>query len=248
MKVDRIQSGQQANLAFKGSAGSGLKEYIGAAVKKEVGDVVELANQASQRADMQKIFDIKAFGDNVLAKFEKYLSKMHKNTVLNLKSTDSYPRFNINNSIEPNKNVRVFTWYTNTKAEILHNNEDITLPKFKDLNNINKAGMNDLIILDKTINYLKDINPKDVDKIFLSSANQELKNNALKATGFFQKLAVRKYAKKIDEFAYSIGEESTAKIRVEEYIKTAKELKAQRAEQQAIVKSNRKEAEKILKG
>lgn len=247
MKVDKVQSAQQTSLAFKGYVGNGLREYINAAVKKEVGDVVEIANQASQRADMQRIFDIKALGDGILIKFEKYLAKMNKDTVLDLNNiNNSYPGFVLSNKIEPNKTIRVMNWYLAKKAAL--EDRTITVPKFKDLNEINKANIDDLMTLDEIIGHLRNINPRDIDKTFLNWANYQLKSKALQSTGFFQKMAVRKYARKIDAFAKSIGEDTTAETRVERYIEKAAELKNQRTERKAIANSNRKEAERILKG
>ena len=53
---------------------------------------------------------------------------------------------------------------------------------------------------------------------------------------------------KIEEFAKSIGEESTATIRLKEYFKTAKERKLKAAELKKLEKENKKTAEKILNG
>lgn len=114
------------------------------------------------------------------------------------------------------------------------------------MNPLSKSKETDLHKLVGYIKSLSEINPKQIDKIFLDNAEFTFKAKSERATGFFEKIKARKMAKQIEEFAKEMGSESTALTRLEEYFKIAKERKIEAIEQKKIEKENKKIAEKIL--
>lgn len=246
MKVNQVSANYNTQPAFKGSINKNVSEYISQAVRNEVDDIVEIANRNSEKADMQKIIDVKAIGQALLEKLTHYMSKTNKGTELSLLDQE---RFILQNSLVPEKTI----WIGNSLSEknsYIDNKfgVHILLPISDKFAPANKASKKDLDILNKIANALKKINPKDIDNQFLNFANEELKTKALKSTGFFQKIKVRNYAKKVDELAQSIGEEQSAKVRAEKYLEKALELKQERQARKELAKQNRKAADKILNG
>ena len=237
--------------AFRGNLGKNIQKYVNNIVQKEVNSVVNEATSRASRVDVNSIKSIKNLGDQVLDKFSKYAGKMDKKTTLDLNNIDSsYMRFIFSNPIAKDDEIKVYG------SVILRNTtlsgKDIAIPFDKDLSKINDATKADLLTLNVIADHIAKLDSNQIDNIFFKSANSNLKYYAEKATGFLSRYRVRKLAKKIDEFAEGLGIDSSARTRVEEYIKIAKESKQNYKAFQKKVrensKLNQKIADDILKG
>lgn len=232
------------NNSFTGYVGPNLKKYINGTIQNEVDQLVRNANSDSKYVDSKKISDLKLFGNTILNYFSKYVAKTNKKTKLDLNETGSdYMRLYFENPIT-SKEIKVFNSCVYDKAEIY--GEDIAIPSGVELNPLSKSKETDLHKLVGYIKSLSEINPKQIDKIFLDNAEFTFKAKSERATGFFEKIKARKMAKQIEEFAKEMGSESTALTRLEKYFKIAKERKIEAIEQKKIEKENKKIAEKIL--
>lgn len=100
--------------------------------------------------------------------------------------------------------------------------------------------------------HLSKLRSKEVDKVFFKSASSKLKSLGESATGFWSRFKVRRLAKALDEFAKGLGLDSSARVRAEEYIRSANESKISYKnllkEKKKFSKINQKIADEILKG
>lgn len=237
--------------AFRGNLGKNIQKYVNNIVQKEVNSVVNEATSRASRVDVNSIKSIKNLGDQVLDKFSKYAGKMDKKTTLDLNNIDSsYMRFIFSNPIAKDDEIKVYG------SVILRNTtlsgKDIAIPFDKDLSKINDATKADLLTLNVIADHIAKLDSNQIDNIFFKSANSNLKYYAEKATGFLSRYRVRKLAKKIDEFAKNIGIDSSASVRAEEYIRTARERRISNErtlkKMEECSKINKKIAQEILKG
>ena len=248
MEVKAISNSQPA---FNGYLGKNIQKYVNNVVTKEVNIAVNIANFNTKKVDVNDIKSIKSLGDQVLDKLSKYVGKMHEKTILDLNDMDSsIIRFSFKNKIVPHKKVKIFSSSTYKNPAFF--SDDIALPKYNNISRIDDARKDDLHTLDIIANQLYKIDSKEIDNIFYKSAVSKLKDDSKYATGFWSKFMLRKFAKKIDEFAADLGIDSSAQVRAEEYIRSTKEREI--LDQKAIEKMeeysklNKKIADEILKG
>lgn len=235
------------NYTFTGYVGPNLKNYVNIIVKKNVNEIVRNATKHEKSVNTEEIKQAKVMGDDILSMFTKYMAKTEKNTVIDLNNIESsyYIRLKIKNPLAPKVQMNIYSSNIHKKPTLL-DNKSIVVPDIQDLKNTDNADNRDLEKLKKYITSLVQINPKAIDKTFLDSANASLEFEGKNATGFWAKIKLNKLAKKIENFAKNIGEESTATTRLKEYFKIAKEIKKETKEQKKLEKANTKIAEKIL--
>lgn len=248
MEVNAVSNYQPS---FKGYLGSNIQIYVHRVVDKEVSSVVNEANANIKKVDVNKILAIKNLGYGVLDKFSNFVRKMDKKTSLDLDDLESpYIRLVFNNPISANKRVNVYGSIVFNKPKLSGGN--VAIPLDKDLSKIYDASKDDLHTLDIIADHLFKLSSKEVDNVFFKSATSELKSLGESAIGFWSKFKVRKLAKKLDKFAKGLGIEPSARVRAEEYIRSANESKISYKnllkEKKKFSKINQKIADEILKG
>ena len=249
MDVKPISNSQPS---FNGYLGRNIQTYVNHTVEKEINSVVNEANVLVTKVDVKRIKDIKSLGDSVLNKLSDFVGRMNNKTSLDLNDIDtSYIRFFFKNSIAPSKEVKLYPARIYSKPTL--RNDVLIVPEASDLSKISDASIQDLRVLDRMADKLLDFNAsKSIDEIFYHSASQELKTTGEKATVFWSKLKVRKFAKALDEFAKGLGIDGSARVRAEEYFKVAKERKISNKnflkEMKENSKNNQKLADEVLKG
>lgn len=245
MDVKAISNSQPS---FNGYLSKNLVNYVNTVVKREIAYEVETASMASKSVDVTRLKQISSLGHEVIRNFTNYMSKFHKNTFLDVK----YGFLEIKNSIIKTSKINVYTSEFE-KEPTLFEKGHIALPsERRTLNDIQKASIYDLKTLKIMSELLPKIDSKNIDSMFINFADSKLKSIALETTMFFKKIRLRNWASKIDKYSADLGIENTAKIRVEEYFKSAKTAKDLAKEnvkiQNQLEKDNDKIAKEILKG
>lgn len=245
MEIQRISNNQPA---FKGYLTKNFIKNVNNLVKSNIDECVKNANSEGIKVYENEIIDIANIGKKIIDRAKKYVAKTSKNTSLDY--TDNYMSFI--NPLDKNHNVPVYNWDKERNGESRINCSCIILTYNK--NELYEFTKNTrqytLKALDLITKKLSNINPKDIDRVFLETESRELKSEALDALSFFDKFKARRHAKKIDKFASEIGEEQAAKKNVEKYLQKAKSeniIKERNIKiQKELEKNNRKIADKIL--
>ena len=252
MEVKAVSNSQPS---FKGYLGKNVQTYVHHIVEKEVNTVVNEASMFAKKVDVNEIKEIKFLGFGVLDKLSKYVGSMDKKTSLDLNDVgSSYIRFMFRNPIAPDDEIKIYgsTIYKNPTLKYYLGYSGIGIPFEKNLPEIYKASKSDLHTLNIIADHLLKLDSKEVDNVFYKSAASELKKSGEAATGFWSRFKVRKLAKALDEFAKGLGIDSSAQVRAEEYLRTAKERKISNKnflkEVKEYSKMNKQIADDILKG
>jgi len=221
MKIQVVSSNQQT---CKGYVDKSFTNYVHKACKNECMNILERANKCEKKVDVKEIFDLKSLADSILSKFSKYMNYLEQHTNINI----SNGSVNLNNSIS--RGGLTFTRPMLVEKKTYITGQKIVSPAMYNnsffLNSKEKAGRKELNLLDKMADDLKNIDYEEVDKSFLKFAELELKiYTEENGANFLKRFKSRNIAKKIDNYAQRIDQEPVNTVRVEEYIRKAKELK-----------------------
>ncbi len=239
MEVKSISANQPS---FNGYMNKRVAKYINTIVKKQISSEVEIASNKHKEVDIKELEEISSLGKNVISNFKNYLSKLHKDTSLEI----GHNKLKLKNPISKYTEINIIPCETTNKPIIATEFTFIGIPFKYSLPSICLADFHNLKALDKISKFLQEINPKDIDKAFVVRANFALMRSASETTSFIGKLKMRNWAKKIDKFAKEVGEEQTARTNVEKYLAEAQEHKNLEKHNKQIEKENKKIGEKFL--
>ncbi len=242
MRIQNISSNQQT---YKGYVDKSFTNYVKKACKNECMNILERANKYDKKVDAKEIFSIKSFADNIISKFSKYMNYLEKHTNLSI-ADDS---LHLNNPIS--EEYLTFTRPMLKEEKPYVTGHCIILPSMYNnslfFHNSKEAGKKELNLLDKMADDLTNIDYEEVDKSFLKFAESELKSYAEEnGANFIKRLKSREMAKKIDNYAQRIDMEPVNKVRVEEYIRKAKEHKATEEKTKLEIEQLKKENIRIV--
>jgi len=237
MKIQSISSNQQT---YKGYVGKSFTDYVHTASRNECMNLLERANKHGQKIDVSKVLEINSFATKIISKFSKYMEYLERNTCLNISDVEA---LTLNNPISK-KGITFTRPMLKEEKAYLASNCIISPAMYNHLlflKEDKEAGMQELKMLDSVASDLMTIDYESIDKSFLKWAEEELKEYTEEyGANFFKRLKARNMAENIDNYAQRIGEEPVNKVRVEEYIRIAKEQKAA-AEQTKLEKEQIKE-------
>ena len=224
MKIQNISSNQ---LSSKGYVDKSFKDYVQTAKKNECSKILKTANEYCKQVDITKIQDITSFAENIIDKFSKYMDKLEKHTSLDISPCGISNLLKIKNPISA-KDINFSTPFVFQKDKGLITEKYIRVLSMKNLFIPLKenTNMETLEMLDKIADDLKTIPQKNIDKKLLELAETNLKYYTEQGgTNMWKRMKARKAAQEIDNYALAIGAEPVNKVRVEEYIRIAKENK-----------------------
>lgn len=85
MEVKSVSAYQPS---FNGYINKKMVKYINTIVKKQISSEVAYASNNHKEVDIDKLEEISSFGKNVISNFKNYLSKLHKDTSLEISSNN----------------------------------------------------------------------------------------------------------------------------------------------------------------
>lgn len=239
MEVKSVSAYQPS---FNGYINKKMVKYINTIVKKQISSEVAYASNNHKEVDIDKLEEISSFGKNVISNFKNYLSKLHKDTSLEISSNN----LKLKNPVSKTTEINIIPFGVGRPA-IATSHTFIGIPFYYSLRRTDLADFHDLNILDKISKFLQEVNPKEIDNAFVERANYSLMKSASKTTDLIGKFKMRNWAKKIDKFAKEVGEEQTARTNVEKYLAEAQEHKNIKMHNKKMQKQIEKENKKIGK-
>ena len=242
MQVQKVQN-NNFNPNFSGYVHKSLQTYIRDAVRTECNMLVSEANKDKVEVDADKLRDIYETGKRVLNKFKTFIKPHHKKSAVTL---DEGGLIKITNPIAQSK-VNVYKSFTQQGYN--YGSGIIPAIWIKSRDNVicSFPQLRDLEILEQIADdMLSTVNPKEIDKCFLTLAESELKQNAFykNGTGLIGKYKTMRQAKKTDKFAQEIGVETEFKKDAEIYFQNIKEAKKREQNNKAMAKYSKQIEEK----
>ena len=238
MKVQGIQNHNNYNPNFNGFVDKSVKKYVENVVKTECNKLVADANKDKVEVEKDALKNIYDMGKRVLNKLNSFMKPQHEKSFIALDSGS----FSIKNPISKSK-IKFFT-YPQDKGLYESSTGSISIGVSK-YYNLEKLENLETIADD----LLATVEPKDVDKSFLSLAEQELKDKAIydNGIGFIGRFKTMHHAKSVDKFGKEIGAETTTKEDAKSYIQYVVDKKQKRKDMTKYTKELETKNAQILK-